>query len=128
MDNMIYSAKNISVMLNENDKMLLYGQFLDSFFKTKTGAEKCKLLNEEPVYSEEHKLFFCMLAGSVEKLAHDHGLPVPEWTEKPEYQFGQIYYAFDTPNTDFQKFLMNTTPIEYRRRNLMVGNNVLHRC
>lgn len=125
---MIYSVKNISLMLSEDDEMLLYGQFLDSFFKRKTVAEKYKLLEEEPVYNSDHKLFFCILAGSVEKLAHDYYLPVPEWTEKSEYHFDQIYYAFDTQSPDFQRFLMQTTPIEYKKRNLMVGDTVLKRC
>lgn len=128
MDNTVYSVKNISVMLNEDDEMLLYGQFLDSFFKRKTVEEKCSLLEEEPIYDSHYELFFCILAGSVEKLAHDHSLPVPEWTEKPEYYLGQTYYAFDTQNPDFQKFLIQTTPNEYRKRNLMVGDSVLKRC
>ena len=128
MDSTVYSARNISLMLDQEDKILLYGQFLDYFYGEKDDEGKYKLIKEEPKYNSSYKLFFCMLAAGVEKLAHDYNLPVPEWTEKPEYFLDKIYYAYNTQNPDFQKYLMQTTLSEYKKRNLIVGDNILKRC
>ena len=94
----------------------LYGQFLNTFYKEKEANYKYQLLENEPVYNPKYDLFFCLLAGSVEKLANDYHLPVPTWTGKSQYYLNRIYYAYDTKNTNFQKFLIQTTPDEYKKR------------
>lgn len=83
-------------MLETEDEMLLYGQFLDTFYKEKEVNYKYQLLENEPVYNPKYDLFFCLLAGSVEKLANDYHLPVPAWTDKSQYYLNRIYYAYDT--------------------------------
>lgn len=128
MDKTIYSIKNISAMVDQYDAILLFGQFLDSFYSKKADTDRQQLLKNEPIYNPDYKLFLCLLAASAEKLSNDYHLPIPEWTEKPEYIFNRIYYAFDTENPDFQKYLLQTTPYEYKKRNLMLGDNVLSRC
>lgn len=45
-----------------------------------------------------------------------------------KYFLEEKYYAFDTKNKDFQKYLEKTTPEEYRIRNLMVGDTILEKC
>lgn len=128
MDNTNYSAKNISLLLEKEDEVLLHGQFLDSFYRKNNNNDRYQLLKDEPVYNSKYKLFLCLLAGSVEKLANDFNIPVPDWTKKPEYKFERIYFAYNTENTDYQTFLIQTTPVEYKERNLMVGDTVLRRC
>lgn len=56
-----YSIKNISLLLDNEDEMLLYGQFLDCFFAASDKAQKCTLINEEPEYSENHIVFMSMV-------------------------------------------------------------------
>lgn len=128
MDNTDYSARSISILLGTEDEILLHGQFLDSFYRKKNDNDRYQLLKDEPVYNPNYRLFLCMLAGSVEKLANDCNLPVPEWTKKQDYKFGHIYFAYNTENKDYQTFLIQTTPVEYKKRNLMVGDTVLRRC
>lgn len=128
MNKIEYSVKSISQLLDKEDEMLLYGQLLDNFYSAKTDREKLSLIIDEPVYNEQHIVFMCMLAGTVEKLAKDYNLPIPEWVNEAKYMLKKIYYAFDTQNPEFQKYLSETTPDEYKKRNIMVGESMLERC
>lgn len=128
MNKIEYSVRNISQLLDKEDEMLLYGQLLDNFYSTKTDSEKLSLIIDEPEYNEQHIVFLCMLAGTVEKLAKNYNLPIPEWVNEDKYVMKKIYYAFDTQNPEFQKYLSETTPDEYKKRNIMVGESMLERC
>lgn len=123
-----YSIKNISLLLEQEDEMLLYGQFLDCFYISKTNEERIMLIAEEPIYNIKHKVFLCILAATVEKLSIDYGLPIPKWVNNDKYTMKEIYYAFNTKNIEFQKYLEDTTPYEYKKRNLIVGESMLERC
>lgn len=128
MNKIEYSVRNISQLLDKEDEMLLYGQLLDNFYSAKTDNEKMSLIIDEPEYNEQHIVFLCMLAGTVEKLAKNYNLPIPEWVNEDKYVMKNIYYAFDTQNPEFQKYLSETTPDEYKKRNIMVGESMLERC
>ena len=108
--------------------MLLYGQFLDDFYYEKDKENKFNLIKDEPMYMQGEDLFMCMLASAAHKLANDYGLKIPDWVMKSKYILKKKYYAFDTENKEFQKYLEKTTPEEYRIRNLIVGDMVLKRC
>lgn len=58
MDSAVYSARNISLMLDQEDEILLHGQFLDDLYAKKTDEERYKLIEEEPVYKPNYELFF----------------------------------------------------------------------
>lgn len=128
MNKIEYSVKSISQLLDKEDEMLLYGQLLDNFYSAKTDNEKMSLIIDEPEYNEQHIVFLCMLAGTVEKLAKNYNLPIPEWVNEDKYVMKNIYYAFNTQNPEFQKYLSETTPDEYKKRNIMVGESMLERC
>lgn len=123
-----FSIKNISRLLNKEDEILLYGQFLDNFYACKYQKEREMLILEEPLYNENFSVFMCMLAGTVEKLANDFSLKIPSWVYKKEYYLDIKYYAFNTKNKEFQEYLKNSTPKEYKKRNLYVGDTMLERC
>ena len=108
--------------------MLLYGELLDNFYSATTDEEKWELIKEEPIYNKNHEKFMSMLAGTVEKLARDYDLPIPKWVHKSIYTLKEIYYAFNTKNPEFQKYLKEVTPEEYKKRNLFIGENALERC
>jgi len=107
------------------DENLLFGQFLDDFYHA---SNKVALIKDEPTYDESKKLLLCDMAATVHKLANDYSLPVPEWVFDKKYIFDGIYYAFNTKNPEFQKHLEETTPEEYKQRNLFVGDTSLERC
>ncbi|MCD7872650.1 MAG: hypothetical protein LUG21_05025 [Clostridiales bacterium] len=123
-----FSVRNISKMFNKEDEILLYNQFLDNFYSAKTDNEKLLLIEDEPVYNHKHKLILSLIAAAVEKLSKDYNLPIPKWVNKNRYVMEYICYAFETKNSDFQKYLTETSFPEYKKRNLMYGDNVLKRC
>ena len=90
MNKIEYSVKSISQLLDKEDEMLLYGQLLDNFYSAKTDNEKLSLIIDEPEYNEQHIVFLCMLAGTVEKLAKNYNLPIPEWVNEDKYVMKNI--------------------------------------
>jgi hypothetical protein len=60
-------------------------------------------------------------------LANDYKLPVPNWTKKNEYVMPNPVYAFGSDDTDFHRLLEEITPVEYKIRNLFLGDRVLKR-
>jgi len=54
-------------------------------------------------------------------------LPVPKWTMKGEYTMPYPVYAFGSDNIDFHELLKESTPDEYKIRNLFLGPGVLKR-
>lgn len=123
-----FSIKAISLLLGKEDEKLLYGQFLDSFYAMQGKDLQGALISVEPIYNKNYTVFMCILAGTVEKLANDYELTVPSWVYKKEYYLDSEYYAFNTKNTEFQEYLKSTTPEEYKKRNLYVGDTMLERC
>lgn len=123
-----YSIREISKLKNSKDETLLFCQFLDDFYSTKSNCEKYKLIEDEPFFDETNKEFMCMLASAVHKLANDYGLMKPKWIYDDKYILSEECYAFHTKNIEYQKFLKSTTPYEYKSRNLLYGEDVIKRC
>ena len=121
------SIKEVVELLDFQNENLLYSQFLDDFYHAETKIDKYNLIKDEPEYKTEHKNFLCILAGTTHKLSVDYGLIMPQWILERKYYLDSIYYAFDTKNEEFQAYLMQTTPHEFKERNLMVGDSLLER-
>lgn len=119
------TAFDVVKFSNDDNKELYYGQFLDDFYHA---DNKAALIADEPPHSSIEPWFICFIAGAVHKLANDYDLTVPSWVFKEKYIYPGMYYAFDTKNPEFQNYLKENTPAEYRKRNIMVGNNALERC
>jgi len=122
------SIKDVSVKINGEDENLLYGQFLDDFYSEKNINNKYNLIKDEPVFDKNNRVFMTVLAGTAHKLAKDYGVKIPEWVFDDKYVLDEVHYAFDTKNIEFQEYLRNTTPTEYKSRNLMSGDTILKRC
>jgi len=105
---------------------LAFGQFLDDF-RFATDEEKSKLIADEPERENVDHLILCHAAAAVHKLANDNGLDVPKWVYDPAYIMPKPYYAHNTQNIEFQKYLHETSPPEYIARNVLLGENVLLR-
>lgn len=122
------SIKEVVELLDFQDENLLYSQFLDDFYHAETKIDKYNLIKDEPKYKDEYTTFLCILAGTTHKLATDYSLTIPQWIFERKYYLDSVYYALDTKNKEFQAYLMQTTPQEFKERNLMVGNTILERC
>ena len=122
------SVKEVSILKENEDKILLFNQFLDDFYKESIDSKRYDLITDEPIYDANDPVFMCMLACSVHKLSNDYDLETPSWVFNNKYFLSKAHYAFDTKNREFQHFLEISTPEEYKSRNLMYGDNVLQRC
>ena len=105
---------------------LAFSQFLDDF-RSAPDEEKRKLIADEPECENVDRLILCHAAAAVHKLANDKGLDVPKWVYNSAYIMPKPYYAHNTQNIEFQKYLHETSPPEYIARNVLFGDNVLLR-
>jgi len=105
---------------------LAFGQFLDDF-RLAPDEEKYNLIEKEPNREGVDNVVLSHVAAAVHKLANDNGLDVPQWVHDPIYIMPEPYYACDTRNVEFQRFLHETSPPEYAIRNVFFGDNVLLR-
>lgn len=124
----LLSISDVVSQASQNDKELLFGQFLDDFYYEKETEKKYTLIKDEPAYLPGEDVFMCMLAAAAHKLANDYGLEIPDWIMKSQYFLEEKHYAFETENQEYRAYLEKTTPEEYKMRNLMLGDTVLQRC
>lgn len=109
------------------DYVLYYGQFLDDFRHTK--QESKSLLINEPVVcaSDRPDYYDAFLAGVCESLAKEADIPVPGWVYENRYYWKDPVFPFNTENPDFQEYLLETTPEEFRVRNIYFGDSLMSR-
>ena len=110
----------------DNDFIFAFCTFLDEFYHA-DGGEKELLLADKPEKGVLKIKEFCMLACAAHKLANDNKFDPPEWVYDKKFILKTPAYAFDTKNKEYQKLLKETTPAEYKTRNLFYGENVLKR-
>ena len=116
--------RDIPKLAESHGFTLVFCTFLDDFKKSK---DKAAMISEEPTKGILEDSDFCMLACAVHKLANDNGIQAPEWVFYKKYIMEKPCYAFDTKIKECQKYLRETSPEEYRLRNLFYGENVLMR-
>jgi len=116
--------KDIPKLSETHDFTLVFCTFLDDF---KRDANKFELIAEEPPRGNLKKKDWCMLACAAHKLARDNGLQTPEWVYDKKFVMTTPVYAFNTKNEKYKKFLKDTSPEEYRSRNIYYGDGVLQR-
>jgi len=116
--------KDIPSAAEKYDFTHAFCTFLDGFIHS---MDKEELLSEQPNVESLNPKDYCMLAAAAHKLANDNGLEVPEWVFNGVFFLKEPVYALDTKNTEYQNFLKETSPDEYKLRNLFFGKNVLMR-
>ena len=116
----------ISDAVAYHDFTLAFGQFLDDF-RFASDEEKYNLIANEPTCEGVDRVILCHAAAAVNKLANDSNIDVPLWVYDQAYIMPEPYYAQNTQNIDFQKYLVETSPPEYAARNVFFGDNVLMR-
>ena len=119
------TVQEVAARYSREDEYYLFGQFLDDFQNEE--HNKYALIKDEPQYKEDMELFSCILAATVHKLANDNSLPVPQWVYDKKYIMPDPVYAFDTHIAEFRSHLENTSPVEFKQRNLLLGDNILSR-
>lgn len=51
----------------------------------------------------------------------------PTWVNDNKYVYDGVYYAGNTKIIDYQNYLKDNSPVEFFKRNLYVGDNILKR-
>jgi len=118
--------QEIATRYSKEDEFYLFGQFLDDFQNEE--QDKYGMIKDEPQGKEGMERFSCILAATAHKLANDNDLPVPQWVYNKKYVMPYPVYAFDTDIIEFMNHLEKATPVEFKQRNLMLGDNILSRC
>ena len=106
---------------------LALGIFLDKFYACED-ENKFYLIKDEPETGILNDFQHCKLAAAAHKLANDYFLNIPPWVMRDKYIMPYPVYAFDSDDIEHQKLLRETTPDEYKIRNLFLGSGVLKRA
>ena len=114
----------IADVLQQNDFILALCSFLDDF---KRSGGKYSMICDEPDIKAADRINLCVLAAVAHKLSNEYGLKIPEWASKDMYVMPYPVYSFDTKNTEYQKFLFETSPEEFACRNIYYGANAIER-
>jgi hypothetical protein len=104
--------------------MFAVSTFLDDFRKCEN---KYSLIEDEPLSDRIDAENRCLLAAIVHKLSNEYGLSAPAWVSSPNYAMPYPVYAHGTANKDYQRYLTETTPLEFATRNIFFGANVMER-
>jgi len=114
------------IVKDEEQKELYFGDWLDEFYRSSKQLKQL-MIDKEPLYINSDKVFMCYLAATVEFLCHKYRLTTPIWVNSDKYMYKGIYYAGNTKIREYKKYLKDTSPIEFSKRNLFVGDNILKR-
>ena len=119
----VESLSLANIALSDNKKLCI-GQFLDDY---RHAENKYTLIKDEPMECTD-SLTLSLLASIAHKLANDSGFEPPQWVYRPSYVLPFPVYAHNTKNTEYQKFLIETSPPEFAQRNVFYGANVIARA
>ena len=114
---------NLAKVASSTNIKLSIGQFLDDF---RYANDKYTLIKDEPSESVDI-VTLSIMASIAHKLANDNGLAPPRWVFRKIYVLQTPIYAHNTNNTEYQRFLTETSPPEFAQRNIYYGANALAR-
>ncbi len=106
---------------------LNFADFLDGFY----AAPSAEALATEPALLAETRgetghVQDAFLAATAEKLAADHGLPIPRWVIGEARVLHRPWFA--SPLASLRAVLIHESPATFRARNLFVSANALSRA
>jgi len=106
---------------NWSEFWFLLGDFIDDFKKHPDYSR----IEVEPIFFET--IMSPFLAASIEALAYELNLPIPDWVFRKQYYLKDPYFAGGFKG-EYNIFLLRESPLEFRSRNTFVSSNVLSRC
>jgi len=111
-------------VVNDDDFHFAASTFLDDFKKTENRYD---LVKDEPNGGVIDDVNRCLLAAITHKLCNEYGLTPPSWVNSPIYILPYPVFAHNTTDEEFQRYLIETTPLEFSSRNIFYGANVTSR-
>ena len=101
------------------------GNFIDDFRgRCTTSEERLAIMADRPDPTGELETD-AYLAAVAESLCREGGLRPPAWTEVPDYYLPRPWFAGGLQS--LKAILLAESPAPFRRRNLFVSANALHR-
>ena len=116
---------NSAIKAGLNPPIVDLGNLLDDFrLRCKTPEEKLALVADPPDPTSEPETD-AYLAALVETLCREVSKNPPVWTESPSTYLPRPWFAAGLES--LKAILLAESPVSFRRRNLFVSANALHR-
>jgi hypothetical protein len=112
---------------NNSNYNILFGDFLDEFYRSDKTAKMAMIKDEPEVFSNVSISKYAFLAGAAEKLCTDSGLEPPKWVFKEKYYLKDPVFAVNAKG-NLRIILLAESPNEFVARNVFVSENCLHRA
>lgn len=104
-----------------------YGNFLDRFRGARNDATRQYLIAERPDQDDMYPIDAAKLAATVEVLAKECGLAIPEWVMDDKYILKAPFYG-GVKSPAYRKMLEKTSLPEFAKRKLFLGDNCMDRA
>jgi hypothetical protein len=107
------------------------GNFLDDWRIT-TSDEQRRAMVVAPLPSagenQELQRWAAFCAAMVEVLCTEAGIAVPDWTTRLEYCLSEPWYLYPGKHPEMRAWQEETSPLPFKRRNIMGGDRILSRA
>lgn len=117
--------------INATDRYTAYGNFLDRFrsYDKEIGGRNIQeyIIKDKPVGNNFYPVDMAKIAATVEILARERNLEIPEWVYDRDCFLKDSYYG-EAKNPEYRKFLKETSLPEFKKRNLFLGDNCMSRA
>ena len=114
-----------ALSLGIDDASLLFGNFLDDFYRANMDEKKMMLQTEPVAFENLRPVDYVNISATVHKLANGSGIPVPAWVFKDKYYMKEPFFPVRHPN--LRLTYMFESPTEFKHRNMFVSANALSR-
>lgn len=116
---------SLAIKAGQNPPTMDLGNLLDDFrLRCHMPGEKMALVADSPEPTGEPETD-AYLAAMVETLCREASMPPPAWTESPRTYLSKPWFAGRMQT--LKAILLAESPVAFRRRNLFVSANALHR-
>lgn len=127
----IIETKNYMKEIDETDRYTAYGNFLDRFreLDREDGGREMQeyIIKDKPLNGAMKPIELSVIAASVEVLAKERNITVPNWVYDSNCFLDEEYYA-DAKIPEYRKLLKDTAIPEFKKRKLFLGDNCMSRA
>lgn len=127
----IIETKNYMKEIDETDRYTAYGNFLDRFreLDREDGGREMQeyIIKDKPLNSAMKPIELSVIAASVEVLAKERNITVPNWVYDSNCFLDEEYYA-GAKIPEYRKLLKDTAIPEFKKRKLFLGDNCMSRA
>jgi len=110
------------------DPHVAVGDFLDDWRRTPRSERP--LLVKQPIgrpgSSLELRRWAAFLAAAVDQLCAVDGVRAPAWVSRPEYRLAEPWFLI--PGWPIRAWLLVSTPVPFKMRNIFGGDSMLDRA